>query len=231
MILVDLPPTIGKNMLFAVGNVTSQPITYMVYSYSHADHIGVASLVAGPGKPAEIIAHEDTKKLLQEVPDAAPHHHIQGRLQALCGATRRWSCAMTARTTPAVTSTSTRRRRSCSSSSTSFPPAGSPRVPGRIAAHDKVLAYDSAHHVGGHLGQAGTRADVLVRKECMQGLFASCKQALDFTATGGPLSGAAVLQGAVELVNPGNPRAVFRGYLAVVAGYCGDATNKKWVGR
>lgn len=94
-----------------------------------------------------------------------------------------------------------------------------------------MLTYDPAHHVGGHLGQAGTRADVLVRKECMQGLFASCKQALDLTATGGPLSGAAVLQGAVELVNPGNPWVVFRGYLAVVAKYCGDATNKKWVGR
>jgi hypothetical protein len=83
----------------------------------------------------------------------------------------------------------------------------------------------------GTLGRAGTRADVLVRKGYMQGLFTSCMQALDLTATGGPLSGAAVLQGAVELVNPGNPWVVFRGYLAVAAEYCGDATNKKWVGR
>lgn len=70
-ILVDLRPTIGKNMFFVIGNVTSQPITHMVYSHSHEDHIGVASLVAGPGKPVEIIAHEDTKGLLQEVPDAS----------------------------------------------------------------------------------------------------------------------------------------------------------------
>ena len=71
MILVDLPPTIGRNMLLAIGNVTSQPITHMVYSHSHADHIGVASLVADPGKPVEIIAHEDTKELLQEVLDVS----------------------------------------------------------------------------------------------------------------------------------------------------------------
>lgn len=64
VILVDLPPTIGRNMLFAIGNVESQPITHTVYSHSHADHIGVASLVAGPGKPVEIIAHEDTEEPL-----------------------------------------------------------------------------------------------------------------------------------------------------------------------
>jgi len=72
---------------------------------------------------------------------------------------------------------------------------------------------------------------VPVQKEYMQDLLASCMQALDLAAMGDPLSSAAVLQGAVELVNPGNPWAVFRGYLAVVAEYCGNATNKKWVGR
>lgn len=78
------------------------------------------------------------------------------------------------------------------------------------------------------MGWAGARADVLVRKEYMQGLFASCKQALGPTATDNLLLSAAVLQGAVELVNPGNPWVVFRGYLAVVTeycGYCGDAAN------
>lgn len=60
---------------------------------------------------------------------------------------------------------------------------------------------------------------------------ASCKQALDLTATSDPLPSAAALQGAVELVNLGNPWTVFRGYLAVVVEYCGNATNKKWVGR
>lgn len=93
-----------------------------------------------------------------------------------------------------------------------------------------MLAYDFVHHVGTS-GRAGTRADMLVRKEYMQGLFTGCKQALNLAATGGPLSGAVDLQGAVELVNPGNPWVVFRGYPAAVAGYCGDATNKEWVER
>jgi glyoxylase-like metal-dependent hydrolase (beta-lactamase superfamily II) len=71
VIHVGLPPTIGKNMLFAIGKVTSQPITHIVYSRPQADHIGVASLVAGPGKPVEVIAREDTKEPLQEAPDAS----------------------------------------------------------------------------------------------------------------------------------------------------------------
>ena len=103
----------------------------------------------------------------------------------------------------------------------------SSNIPGWIAAHDKVLAYDFVHHVGTS-GRAGTRADMLVRKEYMQGLFTGCKQALGLTATGNLLLSAAVLQGAVKLVNPGNPWVVFRGYLAVVTeycGYCGDAAN------
>lgn len=37
VIHVDLPPTIGRNMLFAIGNVTSQPITHIGYSRPQAD--------------------------------------------------------------------------------------------------------------------------------------------------------------------------------------------------
>ena len=44
---------------------------HMVYSHPQANHIGVTSLVAAPGKSIDIIAHEDTKGLLQEVPDAS----------------------------------------------------------------------------------------------------------------------------------------------------------------
>src|SRR5436190_4781508 len=42
VILVDVPPTIGKNMLNAIGNLTDQPITHLIYSHAHSDHIGSA---------------------------------------------------------------------------------------------------------------------------------------------------------------------------------------------
>lgn len=120
-----------------------------------------------------------------------------------------------------------------------FPPAGSPSRTWPSAATSpagsrrttRCWRATSRTMSAGTWAGPGTRAEVLLQKEYMQGLFASCKQALGLTATGDPLSSAAVLQGAVELVNPGNPWAVFRGYLAVVVEYCGNATNKKWVGR
>src|SRR5574337_265693 len=46
--------------------VTDEPVTHVVYSHWHADHIGAASLY---GKKVKIIAHDKTKDLLQRFPD------------------------------------------------------------------------------------------------------------------------------------------------------------------
>ena len=51
VVLVDAPPTIGHNLLRAIGAVTQAngrpaKVTHLVYSHSHADHIG-ASVPAG----------------------------------------------------------------------------------------------------------------------------------------------------------------------------------------
>src|SRR5260370_2122241 len=52
VILVDAPPTIGHNLLRAIDAITSangmpSTVTHMVYSHSHADHIGASSLFGG----------------------------------------------------------------------------------------------------------------------------------------------------------------------------------------
>jgi glyoxylase-like metal-dependent hydrolase (beta-lactamase superfamily II) len=44
VIMIDAPPSIGQNLLYAVGNITHLPITHQVYSHSHADHNGAAYL-------------------------------------------------------------------------------------------------------------------------------------------------------------------------------------------
>lgn len=111
-----------------------------------------------------------------------------------------------------------------------FPRLGPLRVPGRQQQH---LRLDRGARQGAGvrlripcqrvLGHARRRAGA----EGVHAGPASCKQGLDLTTT---LPSAAVLQGAVGLMNPGNPWAVFRGYPAVVVEHCGNAT-KKWVGR
>jgi len=42
VIIVDAPPSIGKNMLNAVSDVTNETVKYFIYSHSHTDHVGAA---------------------------------------------------------------------------------------------------------------------------------------------------------------------------------------------
>ncbi len=43
VIVVDAPPSFGDKMLKAIAEVTKEPIAYVIYSHSHADHIGGAA--------------------------------------------------------------------------------------------------------------------------------------------------------------------------------------------
>ena len=43
VIVVDAPPSFGDKLLKAVAEVTKEPITYVIYSHAHADHIGGAA--------------------------------------------------------------------------------------------------------------------------------------------------------------------------------------------
>ena len=66
VVLVDAPPTIGHNLLRAIGAVTQangRPanVTHLVYSHSHADHIGASSLL---GADVVRVGHSQCRRLL-----------------------------------------------------------------------------------------------------------------------------------------------------------------------
>ena len=69
VVVVDAPPTIGENVLHAIRNVTTKPISHVVYSHHHADHIGGAYLY-GPPSDITIIAHRLTAEELALSPDS-----------------------------------------------------------------------------------------------------------------------------------------------------------------
>ena len=54
---VDAPPSIGDRYLKAIAEVTDEPVTHVIYSHSHADHIAAAGMFPAD---AVYIAHEDT---------------------------------------------------------------------------------------------------------------------------------------------------------------------------
>ena len=66
VILVDAPPSIGENLLAAVAETTDNPITHLVLSHSHRDHIGAANLIQEAYPQVEIIAHRETRRQIAE---------------------------------------------------------------------------------------------------------------------------------------------------------------------
>lgn len=66
VIAVDAPATLGNVLTSAIKEVTDEPVTHLVYSHHHADHIGAASIF---GPDVTIIAHDKTREMLTRFPD------------------------------------------------------------------------------------------------------------------------------------------------------------------
>ena len=68
VVAVDAPPSIGKYYLKAISEVTDKPITHVIYSHGHIDHIGAAGIFP---KDAVYMAHEETAAELQRAKSVA----------------------------------------------------------------------------------------------------------------------------------------------------------------
>lgn len=69
VVVIDAPPAIGAGMEQAIRDVTNLPVTHLIYTHSHSDHIGNAN--ATIFKNAEKVAHEETAKVLAARNDPA----------------------------------------------------------------------------------------------------------------------------------------------------------------
>lgn len=68
VVMVDAPPSYASKLKRAIADVTALPITHLVYSHAHADHIGGAGSLGG--HPV-IVAQEETLRLLKRAADPA----------------------------------------------------------------------------------------------------------------------------------------------------------------
>lgn len=70
LLLVDAPPSIGANIEKAANEIVAGlPITHLVYSHAHLDHIGYAGELKKAHPKLQIVAHDETKKLLVRASD------------------------------------------------------------------------------------------------------------------------------------------------------------------
>jgi glyoxylase-like metal-dependent hydrolase (beta-lactamase superfamily II) len=68
VVVVDAPPIFAQYITKAIAAITKKPITHVVYSHAHIDHIG-GTKTLNLGKHAIIIAQEETKRLLTRASD------------------------------------------------------------------------------------------------------------------------------------------------------------------
>ena len=242
VVIVDAPPSIGPNILNAVAEVTDKPITHVIYTHSHADHIGAAGLYPAD---ATYIAHADTADQLTQSFSNAEHlipYGVPAGGSQVPLPTVTFDDKYTLEVGGQVLELEYRGPAHEPGNIYVYAPAQktlmlvdvifpgwSPfknlalaeDIPAYFQAHDEVLSYDFETFIGGHLGRPGTREDVQTQKEYIKDIEANAAQALqtvDFMAI-------------AQDVGFANPWLLFDVYLDAVAQECADLTEPNWVDR
>src|SRR5262245_27121390 len=167
VIVVDPLPSLGARLLGAVAEVTRQPVTHVVYSHEHTDHIGAAFVLPSP---VTTIAHQDTAAVLRRradhrrpVPSVAfnDRYVLQVDDQTLVLEYRGVNHA------PGNVFIYAPRQKVLMLVDVVYPGympypdlGVAVDIPGYIQAHRDALTYEFTEFVGGHVNRLGTRADV-----------------------------------------------------------------------
>ena len=237
VIVVDAPPSIGENILKAIKETTDEPITHVIYSHSHADHIAAASMYP---EDAIYIAHEETASRLarqgsfefglfvggSDVPDPtitfSDSYTLTVGTQTLeleyKGPAHR----------PGNIFIYAPEQKVLMFIDVIFPGwtpfkwlAVAEDVPAFIDAHDWILSYDFDTLISGHVGRLGTREDVETQKEYILDIqlnAAKALQTVDFNAI-------------AQEVGFSNIWLLFDTYLDAVGEECARLTENEWVGK
>jgi glyoxylase-like metal-dependent hydrolase (beta-lactamase superfamily II) len=68
VIAIDAPPTLGNKYLKAIAEITNKPVSHVIFSHAHLDHIGAAGVFP---KNATYIAQQETANELQRAMNTA----------------------------------------------------------------------------------------------------------------------------------------------------------------
>ncbi|HEX6106064.1 MAG TPA: MBL fold metallo-hydrolase [Gemmatimonadales bacterium] len=184
VVAVDAPPPLMEVYLPAVRSVIPAPVTHLIYSHSHLDHIGGASRMP-PG--AVRIAHEETARTLARRSD--PGRPAPTRTFAVADTLRVGGDILVLRhhgpnhDVGQLLVYAPRERVLVgidlwNGSAPWFRMGGGKDVPGYLALHDSLLAYDFDVFVGGHGAATGTRRDIERQREYLWDVVAAADSAV-----------------------------------------------------
>jgi glyoxylase-like metal-dependent hydrolase (beta-lactamase superfamily II) len=225
VVVIDAPQNLAAFIPKAIAEVSNKPITHLIYSHSHADHIGGAKALGGH---PTIIAHEETLRLLKR--DADPNRPLP---------TVTFSDKYTLRVGNQVLELSYHgnghepgnifihapKQRVLMVVDIVFPGwmpwrrfAVAQDINGYFAQVEEIRKMDWDTYIGGHVARTGTHADVDLQAEFLQDVKQAATTALATTKPG-------------EGMNPldkSNPWALFDDYIDRVAGQCVNTLTPKW---
>jgi len=228
VIVVDAPPSIGENYLNAIAEVTEEPITHVIYSHTHIDHIGAASIFPDD---AVIISHKDVASELEQRNDSnrpIPTETFDDEYLLEVGSQSLELKYDGPMHVPGNIFIYAPEQKVLMVVDVIFPGwtpfkdlAMAQDVPAFLAAHEKILEYDFETFVGGHLTRLGTSEDVEIQKEYFQDIqnnAATANQQVDFMAI-------------AQEVGFENPWLIFQIYADSITQQCTDATVPNWIDR
>lgn len=178
VVLIDAPTALAGKMVPAIKSITNKPVTHVILSHDHDDHIGAAREFP----KAQVIAHELTAQLLRVYP--APHRPVPTktfsgeRYTLKVGATHFELIypGPNHETGNIIVYVPEER---LAAMSDLFAPGWAPylawgnadHIPGLFKAFDAILALDFDTFAAGHAYRVGTRQDVLDARAFMVDLW------------------------------------------------------------
>jgi glyoxylase-like metal-dependent hydrolase (beta-lactamase superfamily II) len=184
VIACDAPPSLGTNYLKAIAGVTDKPVTHLVYSHEHIDHIAAAGLFPSS---VQIVANRHTANLLATRRDPrrpVPHIVFDDAYSLSLG--------------DQTLQLSYRGINHCIDNTFIYAPRQrvlmlidvvypgwmpyknlgvAVDVPGFVEAHRQALSFDFEILVAGHVSRLGTRADVELQLAFLKDLSDTCERA------------------------------------------------------
>ncbi|MFL5808394.1 MAG: MBL fold metallo-hydrolase [Flavisolibacter sp.] len=227
VVVVDAPPPFAQHILQAIRQVTDKPITHLIYSHSHADHIG-GTKTLNLDKRVVIIAHEETKRLLLRAKDPnrpVPTMTFQDKYTLKVGGQMLELSYHGLAHEPGNIFIYAPAQKTLMVVDMVFPGwmpwrrfALAKDIPGYFTQVKEINGMNWDILVGGHVARIGTHKDVALQLEFMNDLKNAARKALQSTQPG-------------EELNPAdkdNPWAVFDNYIDRVVIQCVNALTPKW---
>jgi glyoxylase-like metal-dependent hydrolase (beta-lactamase superfamily II) len=187
VVAIDAPPSIGGgNVIRAIRDVTDKPISHVIYTHYHGDHIGNADVY-----PSDVIriGQADTARYLQRFqdPKRPPLDRVfEERERLEVGGQTIDLIYRGPNHAPGNIFVHIPQHKVMMCVDLFYPGwvpfaniAMSRDIPGFVAHHDYALELDFEYLIPGHLTRLGTREDIEVGREYMQDVRIAAENALE----------------------------------------------------